>query len=95
MLVGAFPQATFTKATTRLHPGDTLLLHTDGLTEARTGRTRYGEDNLLEFLTAAAPCAADELIDALAALLDDFGDGVDDDTALLALGVPGFTPANS
>ncbi len=31
-------EAAFTAATVRLGPGDTLMLYTDGLTEARTGR---------------------------------------------------------
>ncbi|HEY0814563.1 MAG TPA: SpoIIE family protein phosphatase, partial [Pseudonocardia sp.] len=36
MLVGAFRNATFIDTTVRLSAGDTLLLYTDGLTEART-----------------------------------------------------------
>ena len=37
LLVGILPKAHFTAADDRAHPGDTLLLYTDGLTEARTG----------------------------------------------------------
>ena len=39
------------RPTTTLGAGDTLLLYTDGLTEARTGtdRTLYGDDALLDF----------------------------------------------
>ena len=38
--------------------------------------------------TALAPTTADALIDEIRGLLDSFGSGVDDDTAVLALGVP-------
>ncbi|MEU4325495.1 PP2C family protein-serine/threonine phosphatase [Nonomuraea dietziae] len=95
LLVGILPSAPATTAETVLEPGDTLLLYTDGLTEARTGPTHnslYGEDALHAFATAHAPCTPQEAIGALSELLDSFGDGLDDDTALLALGVPAAPP---
>ncbi|MFF3964177.1 PP2C family protein-serine/threonine phosphatase [Streptomyces griseorubiginosus] len=91
LLVGILPTARFTTATTVLGPGDTLLLYTDGLTEARTGQDRtnlYGDEALLAFLTAHAGRPPHSVIEALTGLLDSFGDGLDDDTALLAIGVP-------
>ncbi|MCK8433204.1 SpoIIE family protein phosphatase [Streptomyces sp. D2-8] len=78
-----------------LAPGDTIVLYTDGLTEARTGPGRddpYGEDALYAFATDRAPAAPDEVIAALTGLLESFGEGLDDDTALLALGVPVAPP---
>lgn len=79
-------------ATTSVHlaPGDTLLLHTDGLTEAHTAATggeRYGDDALLDFCHDLAPTTASGVIDAIRDLLDTFGAGVDDDTAVLAIHV--------
>ena len=74
-----------------LGPGDTLLLYTDGLTEARTGHDRtglYGDEALLAFAAAHAGESPHAVIQALTGLLDSFGDGLDDDTALLAIGVP-------
>ncbi|MGW6586322.1 PP2C family protein-serine/threonine phosphatase [Streptomyces globisporus] len=90
LLVGVLPQAPFTAARTDLLPGDTLLLYTDGLTEARTGPERelYGDDALRAFTAAQPPAGPQSLITALSGLLASFGDGLDDDTALLALGVP-------
>ena len=90
LLVGVLPDAHFSTATTVLAPGDTLLLYTDGLTEARIDeyRTMYGEESLLAFATEHAGKPPQTLIDALTGLLDSFGDGLDDDTALLALGIP-------
>ncbi|MFF8386554.1 PP2C family protein-serine/threonine phosphatase [Streptomyces kanasensis] len=92
LLVGILPDAPFTTATTTLAPGDTLLLYTDGLTEARTGEDRaslYGEEALRAFVAGHAGEPPRAVIEALTGLLDGFGDGLDDDTALLALGVPG------
>ncbi|GLY88323.1 hypothetical protein Airi02_062520 [Actinoallomurus iriomotensis] len=91
LLVGVLPEATFATARTVLGPGDTLLLYTDGLTEARTGEERrlFGQENLRDFAAGLAPVEARSLVTALTGPLNDFGDGLQDDTALLALGVPG------
>jgi sigma-B regulation protein RsbU (phosphoserine phosphatase) len=43
---------------------------------------------LLAFVTAHAGKPPHALIEALTGLLDSFGDGLDDDTALLAIGRP-------
>ncbi|MEU9032595.1 SpoIIE family protein phosphatase [Streptomyces sp. NPDC048383] len=91
LLVGILPRAPFTGATTTLAPGDTLLLYTDGLTEARTGEDRtalYGDEALRDFAADHAGEPVHTLMQGLTALLDSFGDGLDDDTALLAIGVP-------
>ncbi|MDQ0582721.1 PP2C family protein-serine/threonine phosphatase [Streptomyces rishiriensis] len=95
LLIGVLPDARFVDATTVLAPGDTLLLYTDGLTEARTGEDRgslYGDEALRAFAAGHAGRSPQAVIQALTGLLDEFGDGLDDDTALLALGVPGPGP---
>lgn len=91
LLVGILPSAPFSTVTTTLNPGDTLLLYTDGLTEARTGQDRtalYGDEALRAFTAGHAGRPVYAVVQALTDLLDEFGDGLDDDTALLALGVP-------
>ncbi|OKI41872.1 histidine kinase [Streptomyces sp. CB03578] len=91
LLIGILPNAPFAPATTTLGPGDTLLLYTDGLTEARTGEGRsalYGDEALRAFAADHAGRPPGAVMEALTGLLDGFGDGLDDDTALLALGVP-------
>ncbi|PDP88671.1 histidine kinase [Glycomyces fuscus] len=95
MLVGVLPEAHFATVETTLAPGDTFVLYTDGLTEARTGSgpdTMYGEEGLLSFAARHAPSTAQGIVDALAELLEGFGEGLEDDTALLALGVPAPAP---
>jgi sigma-B regulation protein RsbU (phosphoserine phosphatase) len=89
MLVGITANPDFTTATTTLAPGDTLLLYTDGLTEARTkAGPRYSEGALHAFAHTLAPAGARQTVTALAGLQEGFGNGLDDDTALLALGIP-------
>ena len=96
-LIGVIPDAQITTTTVRLGPGDTVLLYTDGLTEAHTatlggagreGDGRYGDEALLELTAELAPTTASGIVTALQQLLDALGSGVDDDTALLALSVP-------
>ncbi|WP_410663402.1 PP2C family protein-serine/threonine phosphatase [Amycolatopsis sp. lyj-84] len=93
MLLGFLANPAFTPAETILRPGDTMLLYTDGLTEARTGpgRTLYGEDALRCLVGELAPVSPEKLITDLTDLLGSFGDGLGDDAALLAIGVPGKT----
>lgn len=72
-------------------PGDTLLLHTDGLTEARIGEDVppcTGTTPPRDFAADHAGKPPHRVLHALTDLLDSFGDGLDDDTALRALGVP-------
>ncbi|WDZ88779.1 PP2C family protein-serine/threonine phosphatase [Nocardiopsis sp. HUAS JQ3] len=91
MLVGVLPDAHFATVETTLAPGDTFVLYTDGLTEARTGAgpdTMYGEEALLSFAARHAPSTADGVVGALTELLEGLGEGLEDDTAILALGVP-------
>jgi len=91
-LIGVWDDAAFAFTTIRLTAGDTLLLFTDGLTDARTGQARgsgrYGEEALQAFARDLAPATAAAAIAAIAALLGDLAGGLDDDTAILALGVP-------
>jgi sigma-B regulation protein RsbU (phosphoserine phosphatase) len=88
-VVGILPDVPFVTRTVPLDPGDTLLLYTDGLTEARTGsETRYGADALRVFASHLPAGTAAEHISRLTELLTVLGDGLDDDVAIMALSVP-------
>jgi phosphoserine phosphatase RsbU/P len=90
-LVGALPEPHFVDASLTLHDGDVLVLYTDGLTEAVVGpgRARFNDNDALDdFAAAAAPTTATTIIENLRQLLDSFGDGLQDDVALLAIGIP-------
>ncbi len=87
--VGLFAEPTFSQARLTLSAGDTLVMYTDGVTEARTGggRQRYDDDGaLLRFATARSPSGAREFVAAIRALIEELGPGVEDDAAVLALG---------
>ncbi|MEU0990030.1 SpoIIE family protein phosphatase [Streptomyces sp. NPDC005953] len=89
-LIGVLPDAHIATTTVHLAPGDTLLLHTDGLTEAHSALTgdRYGDEALLDFAQGLAPTSAPVALAAIRELLDTLGSGVDDDTAVLAISIP-------
>jgi phosphoserine phosphatase RsbU/P len=88
MLLGVLDDATYTAVSIRLRPGDSLLLYTDGLTEARTGTGRYGDEALRDFISDRGPATAAQTVAALTVLLDSFGPDLEDDTAILALSIP-------
>jgi sigma-B regulation protein RsbU (phosphoserine phosphatase) len=86
--VGMTTKPHFVSSRFVLAPGDTLVLYTDGLTEASTGigRERYDDEGaLLQFAKAHSPTRAADIVDAVKGLLDGLGSGVEDDTAVLAL----------
>ncbi len=87
-LVGILSDAHFVATVVHLVAGDTLLLYTDGLTEARIDehRTRYSEQELLRFAATLAPLSAQRLVGAITDLMAGFA--VDDDAAVLAVGIP-------
>lgn len=90
-LIGLLPRAHIASAVVRLDPGDTLVLYTDGLTEARSAPgadERYGEQALLDFARMLGPVTAAEAVTAVRDLLDFLGTGVEDDTAVLAVHAP-------
>lgn len=62
-LLGAFERAQFEEASATLALGETLLLHTDGLIEARRDSTFYGEARFFESLREAGTLGAGEMVE--------------------------------
>lgn len=89
--VGITARPRFVSTRFHLGAGDTLVLYTDGLTEASTGRGRERFDDegaLMRFAREQAPTDPAGIVGAVHRLLDELGDGVQDDAAVLAFGVP-------
>lgn len=85
-ILGALADAEFDEAEAYLGGDETLLLYTDGLTEARRDKQLYGEERLFELL-ANSPCgSASELVRAVVADVMDYADNhLGDDLAILAV----------
>ncbi|ROP42063.1 PP2C family protein-serine/threonine phosphatase [Saccharothrix texasensis] len=89
-LVGLLPGARFTRARTRLGPGDVVVLYTDGLTEARRADgAMLEEEGLAEAAATMTGKDAPTVVDLLVRLLTDWSQSPSDDTAILAIGNPG------
>jgi sigma-B regulation protein RsbU (phosphoserine phosphatase) len=90
-LIGVFKDIDVTATTTVLHPGDTVVLYTDGVTDVAPPHG-LGTDELIELVgqavaeTRSAAQLADRLHAELSAILAI--DERDDDIALLILRLP-------
>jgi serine phosphatase RsbU (regulator of sigma subunit) len=85
-VLGVTPNATVGTGTLRLGRGDSLVLYTDGVTEARSGTQTYGSERLAAALVRCAGRDANAIADALLADVLTFQDGLArDDIAVLVL----------
>jgi serine phosphatase RsbU (regulator of sigma subunit) len=72
-----------------LEPGDTLLLYTDGVTEARVRSWELGEEGLATLLQGCAGQSPGEIVEAIERAVVGVQEGEPrDDIALVAIGVP-------
>ncbi|HET9253446.1 MAG TPA: SpoIIE family protein phosphatase [Candidatus Eisenbacteria bacterium] len=87
--LGIEPEHTYTGSDTVLRPGDTLLMYTDGITDARNRLGEdFGEERLLEVVKRLPDrLTADEIIREVADEVSRFTDGAEqiDDITLVAL----------
>jgi serine phosphatase RsbU (regulator of sigma subunit) len=85
--VGVLPAVNYTASTVRLDPGDTLVLYTDGITEAMNpAEEEYGSERLLEVCDGHRGDGLVALAEAIEDDLESFADGVpfaDDRTLVL------------
>jgi len=85
-LLGAFDDARWPEQTVSVAPHELLLLYTDGVTETRGRRERFGTERLRALLSEHASKPPAEVLARLEAALDEFRSGPGrDDVAVLAL----------
>jgi serine phosphatase RsbU (regulator of sigma subunit)/CheY-like chemotaxis protein len=88
-IVGGFRHLQVGEAEVTIGAGDTLVLYTDGVVEARSGGEFFGEDGLQRLLAGLAGSSAEEIADRILATVHEFSTGnADDDIALLILRRP-------
>jgi serine phosphatase RsbU (regulator of sigma subunit) len=72
------------EAQVAIKPGDSLVLYTDGVTEARQGRELFGQSRLMALLTGMEACSPQRLADAVQDAASRFSSGeLHDDLAVL------------
>ncbi|MEU9735918.1 SpoIIE family protein phosphatase [Streptomyces sp. NPDC048002] len=91
-LVGALPVVRARTATLTLAPGESCVLYTDGITEAKggpLGSTRFGEERLARALAGCAGAPAAAIVEHLQMLASQWiGNGDHDDIAVVAISAP-------
>jgi len=88
MPLGVFEDAKFGERRLRLAPGETLLVYTDGVTEAMNeARDLFGEERLLDAVRGRASLSAEKLTEVVVEKVEDFVREAErsDDITLLAL----------
>jgi sigma-B regulation protein RsbU (phosphoserine phosphatase) len=89
--VGLVPEAEYTAVCLKLEPGDTLVLFSDGVTEARSpGDELFGQARLTATLESTGDATAVERVEAIRAAVKAFAGGgrPADDLTLLVVGRP-------
>ena len=85
-ILGAWSDSSWRDCRLTLAPEETLLIYTDGVTDARAERERFGIERLRSVLRRNASKSPQGLLEELGAVLDRFQDQTrSDDTAMLAL----------
>ena len=85
-LLGVFPDPTLHDADSSLGPGDTLVLYTDGITDARDGEQQFGVDRLRETLGSVAGSHPDAIVSHVMDTVVGFSaDSLGDDIALMVV----------
>ncbi len=92
MLVGALPQFNARSTQVVLAPGETCLLYTDGLTEARggpLGTEMFGDERLIDALGQCAGLPAEAVVERMMMLASQWvTDRAHDDMAVVAITAP-------
>ena len=88
MIVGAFDGTKFIEETLQLEHGDTLVMFTDGVTEAMDPENKeYGDDRLATTLSGLAGKSCQQIVEGIKASIKDFVNGAEqsDDITMLVM----------
>jgi serine phosphatase RsbU (regulator of sigma subunit) len=86
LMLGAFESAEYSSVAEHLHDGDTVLLFTDGVIEARREGEVWGHGRLAAFVAERASLPPQALVEAIHREVRSWAGGdVDDDVAMLAV----------
>jgi serine phosphatase RsbU (regulator of sigma subunit) len=85
VLLGVDEEADYPQARADLRAGDLVLIHTDGLTEARRGDELFGTDRVRAVVDRHAHRRASDLVDALIQAARSFADEPLDDLTVVVL----------
>jgi len=88
LCLGMFPGSAYEAKQTKVESGDIILIFTDGLTESRNkSGQEFGEERIIDFLRRNFHLSANELLQELKALFQEFTAGVNpfDDTTLVII----------
>jgi len=88
-VLGVTEEPTLDDATVELHPGDALVLFTDGVVEARRDGEEYGIERFEALLSTVAGASAAEIVETVVDAVLGFQEGLPrDDIAVVVLRVP-------
>ncbi|MBI3910554.1 MAG: SpoIIE family protein phosphatase [Armatimonadetes bacterium] len=92
-LLGAFPELVLAEESVDLGAGDTVVLYTDGVSEARMGADLFGEERLASLVASCAGLDAGQIAVRIESAVVEFQDGhLRDDIALVVIRVSGALP---
>ncbi len=86
-MIGAFDFSDWTEQSTVMQPGDSLLVFTDGITEADKGEELYGDERLVQLVTENRNLSPCDLVESVMKDVTIYVDGSprSDDITMLAL----------
>ncbi|MCL5291541.1 MAG: PAS domain S-box protein [Actinobacteria bacterium] len=83
--LGAFP-GIYKESYLGLRAGESIILYTDGLTEARRGLEFFGDDRLIRVMYSVEPTGSQALVDGLLQAATELAEGkLKDDIAIVAI----------
>lgn len=87
--IGLIEEPTITETLVQLRQGELLCMYTDGLVEARRDGVFFGDERLSSLLSTLGGAVPAPVLDAIANAVHHFrGGALEDDLALLAMGLP-------